>query len=44
MDLGYHGIKRDYPSLNGMLPYKRGKGGTLNDMQKKFNKTFARMR
>ncbi len=44
MDLGYYGIEDDYPNLNFMLPYKRRKGGTLNDMQKMFNKMLSRMR
>ncbi len=44
MDLGYYGIEDDYPNLNFMLPYKSGKDGTLNDMQKMFNKMLSRMR
>ncbi len=44
MDLGYYGIENNYPDLNFILPYKRGKGGTLSDMQKMFNKTLARMK
>ncbi len=44
MDLGYYGVEDDYPNLNFMLPYKKGKGGTLTDTEKKFNKMLSRMR
>ncbi len=53
LDLGYLGIRNDYPSLNCMLPFKkknpgRGKRGmkaqNLSPEQKAFNKTLAQQR
>lgn len=50
LDLGYLGIKDDYPDLNCVLPFKkknpgRGKIGVkaqeLSDEQKAFNKALA---
>ena len=53
LDLGYLGIRADYPKLNCMLPFKkknpgRGKRGVkaeeLSPEQKLFNKQFAKER
>jgi hypothetical protein len=53
LDLGYKGIKKDYPKLNCVLPIKRKKPGRgkrgmkgpeLSPEQKAFNKELAKMR
>jgi len=53
LDLGYKGIKKDYPKLNCVLPFKRKnpgrgkrgmKGPELSPEQKAFNKEFAKER
>jgi hypothetical protein len=52
-DLGYLGVKKDYPSLNFVVPFKRKspgrgkrdmKGPELTAEQKAFNKEFAKER
>jgi hypothetical protein len=45
LDLGYKGVKKDYPKLNANTPYKRGRGkGGLTMEQKVFNRELARER
>jgi hypothetical protein len=53
LDLGYLGIRADYPKLNCMLPFKKKNPGRvrrgvkaeeLSAEQKLFNKQFARER
>jgi hypothetical protein len=49
VDLGYDGIKEDFPELNAMIPFKRRagrgrKGRALTPSQKRFNKQLAKAR
>jgi hypothetical protein len=44
VDLGYHGIQKDYPELNALIPYKKGKGKELTEEQKAFNRALAKAR
>ena len=53
-DLGYYGIKKDFPELNAMIPFKRRGGGgrgrrgrkgrALTPSQKRFNRRLAKAR
>lgn len=43
-DLGYEGIKKDFPRLKLRIPIKKPKGGKLTEDQKKYNKKLARER
>ncbi len=44
MDLGYQGIKNDFPNLKSILPIKKSRGGKLTGKEKRFNKKFSRKR
>ncbi len=43
MDLGYVGIKRDFPEANPLLPHKKKKGRKLTAAQE-FNRNHSRIR
>jgi len=43
-DLGYQGIKNEYPNHNIILPIKKPKGGELSSAEKEFNKTNSALR
>ena len=44
VDLGFQGMQTDYPHLIVMIPFKKPKGGTLSEVEKKFNKVIAQCR
>ncbi len=44
VDLGYQGIRKDYPELDVLIPYKKPRGGKLDDAQKEFNRELSRAR
>ena len=46
VDLGYDGIKNDFPELEALMPFKRrgGRGRALTPSQKRFNKLLAKAR
>ncbi len=43
-DLGYVGIKKDFPDMKTRVPYKRRKGKKLSKKEKRFNKKLGRER
>lgn len=43
-DLGYEGMKKDFPDMKTKIPYKKPKGEKLSKKQKRFNKKFSRER
>ncbi|MDE1817950.1 MAG: transposase [Thaumarchaeota archaeon] len=43
-DLGYRWMKKDFPQINPVLPYKRRKGRRLTPEQKEFNRNHSRIR
>lgn len=43
-DLGYQGIKNEYPNHNIILPIKKPKGGELSPAEKEYNKTNSSLR
>jgi hypothetical protein len=43
-DLGYQGVKNEYPDHNIILPIKKPKGGELSSADKEFNKTNSALR
>ena len=43
-DLGYKGMKKDYPEMKTKIPYKKPKDGKLSKKQKRFNKKFSKER
>jgi hypothetical protein len=43
-DLGYQGVKNEYPSHNIILPIKKPKGGELSPLEKEFNKANSSLR
>jgi hypothetical protein len=44
VDLGFQGIETDYPELSVLMPLKKLKGGTLNQIEKKINHLIAQLR
>jgi len=44
MDLGYEGVKKDFPSLKTKLPVKKKKGKKLSRSEKRYNKKFSSKR
>jgi hypothetical protein len=44
VDLGFHGIKKDYPQLNVVIPHKKPRGGELSVEQKAENRIIAGIR
>jgi hypothetical protein len=44
VDLGYYGIRNDFPELHAKIPYKKGKGKELTEEQKAFNRALAKAR
>lgn len=44
MDLGYQGIKDDFPNLKSWIPIKKSRGKSLNKKSKNFNKKLSKER
>jgi len=44
VDLGYFGIKKDYPELNVNIPVKKPKGKELSSKEKRYNKKQRKAR
>ncbi len=44
MDLGYQGIKDDFPDLKSRIPIKKSKGKKLSDKSRKFNRKLGKER
>ncbi len=44
VDLGYLGIKKDFPEQLSALPYKKNRNQDLSDEEKEYNKTHSRKR
>jgi hypothetical protein len=43
-DSGFQGIKKDYPKLDVVIPFKKPKGGKLSPLKKQFNRIVAQGR
>lgn len=43
-DLGYEGMRKDYPEMKTKIPYKKPKSRKLNKKEKRYNKSFSRER
>jgi hypothetical protein len=44
LDLGYQGIKNDFPDMNARIPKKKRKGKARTRQEKKFNRKLSRER
>ena len=44
MDLGYMGVKNDYPDINTIMPIKKSKGKELTENEKGNNKIISGFR
>lgn len=44
VDLGYEGMRKDFPEFHAVLPHKKTAGRRLTVLQKEFNKSHSRIR